>query len=97
LVLAEIDETDAEARLRLHKARYTTSRKGEKVTDIRAECDADPFTEQRQDGLDKSRAYRKLMSVLFESTTRDSAALSRELSRRIGTAELANRTRKWRA
>lgn len=88
---AEIDERSAEAILTKAQAlvllRDWGGGRDERVTMAKAQRDIDPEVEKRQALYDTAHAKRKMMAVLFTSTERDSAAVSRELTRRVGRRE----------
>jgi hypothetical protein len=61
------------------------------VTLAKAERDLDPDVRDWRLKLDVAHNVKKLTAVLFTSTERDAALVSRELSRRIGRKETNER------
>lgn len=88
---AEVDERAADAALSRAQSQVLLAGwaggKDDRVTLAKAERDLDPEVERRRDELDRRHAYRKMLGVLFSSTERDAAVVSREISRRIGRRE----------
>lgn len=97
---AEVDERAAEAVLNKAQSLVLLSNwsgaAGDRVTLAKAQRDVDPEVEKRQGLYDTAHAYRKMLSVLFASTERDAAVVSRELTRRVGRREDHDRrTSRW--
>jgi hypothetical protein len=88
---AEIEERAAEAILNKAQAlvllRDWGGGRDDKVTLAKAQRDVDPEVEKRQELYDTAHAKRKMIAVLFSSTERDAAVVSRELTRRVGRRE----------
>lgn len=88
---AEIEERAAEAVLSKAQAlvllRDWGGGRDERVTLAKAQRDVDPEVERRQELFDTAHAKRKMVAVLFTSTERDAAVVSRELTRRVGRRE----------
>lgn len=97
---AEIEERAAEAVLNKAQAlvllRDWGGGRDERVTLAKAQRDIDPEVEKRQELYDTAHAKRKMVTVLFSSTERDAAVVSRELTRRVGRREdHERRERRW--
>lgn len=88
---AEVDERAAEAVLNKAQSLVLLSNwsgaRDERVTMSKAQRDVDPEVEKRQAEFDNRHAFRKMLSVLYSSTERDAAVVSRELTRRVGRRE----------
>lgn len=88
---AEIEERAAEAVLNKAQAlvllRDWGGGRDERVTLAKAQRDIDPEVERRQEAYDAAHAKRKMIAVLYSSTERDAAVVSRELTRRVGRRE----------
>ena len=86
-VMAELEERAAQRLLdfeenKLLITRMGSSAKGERVTTVKAEIAINPkIVELSQDYEDKY-AYRKLVDMLLTNHERDSALVSREITRR---------------
>lgn len=97
LGLAEIDERFKEAVVKKTEALALVSSHPEKgkMTLAKAERYLDDDAESAREELDEAYSYRKLLSLLFGKVERDSALVSRELTRRVGREPHAGRERKW--
>lgn len=100
VALAEVEERSAEAILNKAQAlvllRDWGGSRDDRITVAKAQRDVDPEVEERQEGYDRRHAYRKMVQVLFTSTERDTALVSRELTRRVGRREdHERRERRW--
>lgn len=88
---AEIEERAAEAVLNKAQALVLISNwqggKDDRITMAKAQRDVDPVVEEKQELFDVAWRKRKMVSVLFSSTERDAAVVSRELTRRVGRRE----------
>jgi hypothetical protein len=86
LAIEEIYEHHAEMEVRKLEGLYLTRNRPEKasepVTWVRAAMEADPEIRAARDALKLYYARRKLKQMLFESSERDAAVVSRELTRR---------------
>jgi hypothetical protein len=84
--IEEIRERYADAEVRRLEGFYMTANKPEKVSEavtwVRAQMEMDPDVATAKDTLRICYARRKLEQMLFESTERDAAVVSRELTRR---------------
>jgi hypothetical protein len=82
----EIRERYADAEVRKLEGLYMTANKPERVSEavtwVRAQMELDPGVQSARDVLRVAYARRKLKQMLFESTERDAAVVSRELTRR---------------
>jgi hypothetical protein len=89
LSAAQIDERSLEKQYDMEYAkqmvlRKATAEKGDKVTALKAEVNADPKMLKLSDELDKAYAYRKMIEVMYNNLERDAALISREITRRTG-------------
>ena len=86
LVEAEIDESSASTLLELAKAKHLagqwTGASGDRVAVQKAQALLDKEVQECISAYERARATRKLFGVLVESTARDAAVVSRELTRR---------------
>ena len=102
LSLAEIDErmadrlqSEAEAVVMIRIA-PANPREGT-MTVAKARRQLDPLVKERTAAHDTAYAYRKLMQVLYTNVDRDSALVSRELTRRTAGADAkVRRAERWR-
>lgn len=96
---ADIEEDDAEAALTTASAKYmilnAPTGRDDKVTIIRAQRDADPEVVALSQKVREAKAFRKMVTTIFTNLERSTAAISRELSRRIGLAPAQGRTHNW--
>jgi len=96
LVLIEIDETSAKARLDVAMARFTVAaEKGETVTLTKAKALLDPAMAEIKDELATLTAQRKAHEVMVEVFARDAAVVSREITRRTSSAGPNNRADRY--
>jgi hypothetical protein len=93
--MAEVEERCAEAILSKAQSlvllRDWGGSRDDRITVAKAQRDIDPEVEERQDAFDVAHAQRKMLAVLFTSTERDAAVVSRELTRRVGRREDSDR------
>lgn len=86
LAVEEIFEHHAEMEVKKLEGLYLTRNRPEKaseaVTWVRAQMESDPEIRALKDRLKVYYARRKLKQMLFESSERDAAVVSRELTRR---------------
>jgi hypothetical protein len=86
LAIEEIFEHHAEVQIRKLEGLYLTRNRPEKaseaVTWVRAAMETDSEIRDARDALNLYYARRKLKQMLFESSERDAATVSRELTRR---------------
>lgn len=84
--IEEIRERYADAEVRRLEGLYMTANKPEKVSEavtwVRAQMEMDPAVGSARDTLRICYARKKLTQMLFDSTERDAAVVSRELTRR---------------
>jgi len=87
--IEEIRERYADAEVRRLEGLYMTANKPERVSEavtwVRAQMELDPEVQRARDVLRVVYSRRKLKAMLFESTERDAAVVSRELTRRTDT------------
>lgn len=100
LALAAINERHAEGLLATAEAtalvRDWKGGRDDKVTLAKAERENDPDVIACKEDLRHAYARRKLVEVIFTNAERDSAVVSRELTRRIGRLEVnERRTARW--
>ena len=76
--------------------RMTQKITGERITGIKAEVSIDPKILKLTEDLDKVYAYRKMIESMFYNLERDTALVSRELTRRASDFR-ANRKDKYSA
>jgi hypothetical protein len=84
---AQVDERSIERKLetvsaQLMVTRMTNKASGDRVTAIKAEVSIDPKVLGLAEKLEKAYAYRKMIESIFFNLERDSALVSRELTRR---------------
>lgn len=88
LAQAEIDESSAESILEVAKARFLsatwTGATSERIAIAKAEATLDEDVREADEALAGCKAKRKMLGVLYDSTTRSHMVLSRELTRRVG-------------
>jgi hypothetical protein len=87
LSAAQVDERYAEkavdsASARLMVTRMGQKTTGERITAIKAEVAIDPKVLGLAEKLEESYAYRKMIEVMFYNLERDTALVSREITRR---------------
>jgi hypothetical protein len=87
LSAAQVDERYAEKAVDSASARIMVTRMGQKttgerVTAIKAEVAIDPKVLGLADKLEDAYAYRKMIEVMFYNLERDTALVSREITRR---------------
>lgn len=93
---SEADEHYHESRLRHLEAVITINNRGEKnVTTARAQCHLDPEWITAQEEYEHAYAYRKMLTRAYEGVDGKASLLSRELTRRVGTAPRDHRVGKW--
>ena len=89
MAIEEIRERYADADVRKLEGLFMTANKPERVSEavtwVRALMELDPEVQRARDVHKVVYARRKLKSMLFESTERDAAVVSRELTRRTDT------------
>lgn len=97
LALAEIDERDAEKRLkRAEQAAMSSSwSKDSRVALAKAEASLSPEVQKVSDQLDVVYNYRKLVGVMASNLEREAALVSRELTRRTSTFDGGRRRERF--
>lgn len=90
---AEIDEADAEARLKTQEAVVMLT--GKKVTEARAERDVDENVVAARQEFLVAKARRKMLQVTMENRERCANLISRELTRRVGREGNQRRSDRW--
>jgi hypothetical protein len=95
--LAEVAEERAEANVRRLEAEGMVlgSGPGTKVTEVRAAINTTKEMREARDAVLDAYAKRKLTGVMSTNCERTAALLSRELSRRIGGADVQRRQMRW--
>jgi hypothetical protein len=87
LAAAEVDEKYLEKRKNTLEAKLLLAKdgdkvKGERITLIKAQVNADPMIVELDEQLMKNYAYRKMVEVIANNFERDVALVSREITRR---------------
>jgi len=87
LSAAQVDERSAERSLDIASAKLMVTRMGQKttgerITAIKAEVSIDPKVLKLQEEVDERYAYRKMIESMFYNLERDTALVSREITRR---------------
>lgn len=95
LAAAMVDERSVEASVAVAEAtaliRDWGGAKEDRVTLARAQRDLDPTVQAMKDELAVAYARRKFIEAMFTNAERDSAVVSRELTRRVGRIETNDR------
>ena len=99
MALAEVDERFAEDRLKILEAKALIrdwgGSKEDRVAVARAERVLDPEVADAMDGVQGCYAARKLISAMVDAADKNSALISREVTRRVGMEPTERRDRKW--
>lgn len=95
LAVAEVDERYADASLEQVKAVKSLGSTSKTVSGAKAAAMADPDYQAAQQDYNERHAYRKLVHVSFINAERNSALLSRELTRRVNRTEREGRSDRW--
>lgn len=100
LAIANIDEREAERTVSAAEAQAMLNNwkggTGERVAIAKASIAVDPTVQGLVQVLDEKYAYRKLVETLYQSVERDSALVSRELTRRTAdNSSYKSRQRKF--
>jgi hypothetical protein len=95
--MAEVEEERAESALRTEEATQLvlTSPKPGYVQATQAMIKATPEVQRAKDRALDAYARRKMTGVMRDNCERTAALLSRELSRRIGGADVQRRQMRW--
>jgi hypothetical protein len=98
LACAEVDESYADEYLSRVKAIKALSNTGEKtVTLMKAKAYEDEDFLTAHERHQEAYAYRKLIKVKYDNAERNSAMLSRELTRRVNRDAREGRVARWDA
>jgi hypothetical protein len=101
LAICDVEERSASLILEKAKALALLRAGGgggrdDKVTYAKAQVAVDPEVTQYEADYETAHAKRRFAAVHFEASERDSALVSRELTRRIGRQEVnERRTARW--
>lgn len=93
---AQIDERSLEKHLSIMEARKMLASGGKsenRVTFARAQVATDADVLAAKDAIERAHAYRKVIETLYANVERDSALVSRELTRR--TSAGPRRSSRW--
>jgi len=97
--IAAIDEREAQRLLDVVEAKAMISNwkggSGDRVAIAKASIVADPEVAKYREDLENKHAYRKLVETLTQNIDRDSALVSRELTRRTSDSGFKTRARKF--
>jgi hypothetical protein len=105
LVLHEVDERYAESTYDLVWSTVLSncvagqsgkSRSESSVTVAKAEATQNPDVRAARDNRDAVYARRKIFGLMMSNLERDSALVSRELTRRVGRHDRESRTDRWK-
>jgi hypothetical protein len=101
LAVAAIDEREADRYVSVLEAtamvNHWKGASGERVTIAKANIVIDPKVIEAKEELDSKYAYRKLIETLLQNLERDTALVSRELTRRTSNSGVTSRARKYTA
>lgn len=95
VALAEITEMSAERILNQVRNRARARSSGGSVTEHKAKADLDEDVLEAAEEFENAKSYRKLLTSLYENTSSNASAVSRELTRRVGREGPERRDRKW--
>lgn len=95
VVVADAEETEAEAELKTAEAVFMLNHPGTKLYDARDQRTADEEIAALRLTHRTARAKRKLVSTLMENRERNANLVSRELTRRVGREGVQRRSDKW--
>lgn len=97
--MAAIDEREAQRFLDAAEAQAMLNGwkggSGDRVTVAKANIAIDPVVAKYREDVDVKHAYRKLVETLTQNVDRDSALVSRELTRRTSDSGFKARARKY--
>lgn len=101
----EIDEADVQAALDVAEARAKVSgwdddeapKSDRRVTIAKARQVIDAEVIRAHEEFRKVKSRRKMVNAMCDILERNAALVSRELSRRIGRADITRRSERWRA
>lgn len=97
----EVDEREAEAKVSFAEAsalvmQWGARNKDDTITLAKAHGQQDRDVIKAQDALQVVYAKRKLTNSIYTAVDRDAAAVSRELTRRLGRNDRESRADRWR-
>lgn len=99
LAVSAIDEREADRAVSTAEAQAMLNNwkggSGDRVAIAKAQIAIDPKVAALVKTLDEKHAYRKLVEVLYQNVERDSAVVSRELTRRTSDSGFNSRKRKF--
>lgn len=99
LAIAAIDEREADRSVSVAESQAMLNNwkggSGDRVTIVKAQIATDPTVINLIKELDEKHAYRKLLETLYQNVERDSAVVSRELTRRTSDSGFNSRKRKF--
>lgn len=99
LAIAAIDEREADRSVSVAESQAMLNNwkggTGDRVAVAKAMIAVDPTVIALVKDLDEKHAYRKLLETLFQNVERDSALVSRELTRRTSDSGLSSRKRRF--
>jgi hypothetical protein len=99
LAIAIIDEREAERSVSLAESKamlnYWKGASGDRVTVIKAQIAADPIVTDLLKKQDEKYAFRKILETMYQNVERDSAVVSRELTRRTSDSGFNARKRRF--
>jgi hypothetical protein len=99
LALCEIDETEAEAKLEIAKAKHLvkgwTGSSSDRVAISKAEATVDTDVQDMNDLYHQAKARRKVFSVMVNTMANGAAVVSRELTRRTGSNPAERRSSRY--
>lgn len=99
LAIAAIDEREADRAVSVAESQAMLNNwkggNGDRVAIAKAQIAIDPTVISLVQDLDNKHAYRKLLETLYQNVERDSAVVSRELTRRTSDNGFSSRKRKF--
>lgn len=99
LAIAIVDEREAERAVSLAESKamldYWKGGSGDRVTVVKAQIATDPKVLDLIKEQDEKYAYRKILETLYQNVERDSAVVSRELTRRTSDGGFTARKRRF--
>lgn len=99
VAMAEIDEAEAENNMETVGATIMVKNWGgtsaDRVSLAKAHRETDPEYLKARAVHSEAKAYRKLVSRLYDNVDGEKATISRELTRRVGREPAERRDRRW--
>jgi hypothetical protein len=99
LAIAAIDEREADRSVSAAESQAMLANwkggTGDRIAVVKAQISIDPVVQELTKDLDEKYAYRKLLETLYQNVERDSAVVSRELTRRTSDGGFNARKRKF--